>query len=151
MSLPFSSHSQSFLNLRRQIHAWPLLLSTRKEPMTDHTEKKCPKCGQYVRIPKKIGEWMLMACPSCGCEFQADLTVGVGRKKGLAQTIFEMPNEILSRLCRYFKSWINPLCKKRQTVAYRLQNKATDQKHFRFVWTQKKPTQKSGLRYVNLW
>ena len=69
--------------------------------MTDHTEKKCPKCGQQLRFPKNVGG-MLMACTSCGKKFGSDFKFGGVRKKGVLTTIFEFPSEILSRISRYF-------------------------------------------------
>ena len=72
--------------------------------MTDHTEKKCPKCGQMLRFPKGIGG-MLMACPSCGEKFKSDFKLGgVGRSApvDVVSTIFELPSKIVSRICRFF-------------------------------------------------
>ena len=72
--------------------------------MTEYTEKKCPKCGQRLRLPKNIGG-MLMACPSCGEEFHSDFKLGgAGRsvQRGIVTTIFEMPCEIMNRIGRYF-------------------------------------------------
>jgi predicted amidophosphoribosyltransferase len=76
-------------------------VKNKKTLMTDHTEKKCPKCGQQLRFPKNIGG-MLMACPSCGKKFSSDFKFGGIKRKGALQTVFELPNEILSRICRYF-------------------------------------------------
>jgi len=69
--------------------------------MTDYMEKKCPKCGQKLRLPKNIGG-MLMACPVCGNKFHSDFKLGGIRRKGAVRTVFEMPSEIISRICRYF-------------------------------------------------
>lgn len=79
------------------------LAKNEKLLMTDHTEKKCPKCGQQLRFPKNIGG-MLMACPSCGKKFSSDFKLGNVKRKGALQTVFELPNEILGRICRYFSS-----------------------------------------------
>ncbi|WP_155310925.1 hypothetical protein [Desulfosarcina ovata] len=72
--------------------------------MNDHTIKTCPKCGQQLRIPEKIGG-MLMACPSCGkklyTEFKLDHAGGGGRRNVFV-TLFEMPDTILSRIRRFF-------------------------------------------------
>jgi hypothetical protein len=43
-----------------------------------------------------------MACPSCGKKFSSDFKFGGIKRKGALQTVFELPNEILSRICRYF-------------------------------------------------
>jgi DNA-directed RNA polymerase subunit RPC12/RpoP len=72
--------------------------------MTDHTEKKCPKCGQQLRFPKNIGG-ILMACPSCGKKFYSDFKIGGIRgnsHQGILIKIFEMPAKIMSRIGRYF-------------------------------------------------
>jgi len=72
--------------------------------MTEHTEKKCPKCGQRLRFPKNIGG-MLMACPSCGEKFNSDFKLGGARqsaaRRGLFKTIFELPYKIVSRIGRH--------------------------------------------------
>ncbi len=73
--------------------------------MTEHTEKKCPKCGQQLRFPKNIGG-MLMACPSCGKKFHSDFKLGGARQRaahqGLLTTLFELPYKIISRIVRLF-------------------------------------------------
>jgi DNA-directed RNA polymerase subunit RPC12/RpoP len=74
--------------------------------MTDYIEKKCPKCGQQLRIPKDIGG-VLMACPSCGEKFHSDFKLGGIRKnaqRGILMTVFEMPGKIMDRIVRYFSS-----------------------------------------------
>lgn len=71
--------------------------------MADNIEMKCPECGQQLRFPKTIGG-MLMACPSFGKKFSSDFKLGGVKRKGLLQTIFELPNEILGRICRYLNS-----------------------------------------------
>jgi DNA-directed RNA polymerase subunit RPC12/RpoP len=74
--------------------------------MAEHTEKKCPKCGQILRFPKNIGG-MLMACPSCGNKFHSDFKLGGTRRsepEGMVAKVFGMPYDILSRFCRYFRS-----------------------------------------------
>jgi predicted nucleic-acid-binding Zn-ribbon protein len=74
--------------------------------MDDHTVRKCPKCGQRLRIPEKLGG-MLMACPSCGnklySEFKLRHTGSGGHRNGFI-TLFEMPDTILSRIRRIFTS-----------------------------------------------
>lgn len=76
------------------------------KPMGDHTVETCPKCGQQLRIPEKIGG-MLMACPSCGnklySEFKLRHTGSGGHRNGFI-TFFEMPGTILSRIRRFFTS-----------------------------------------------
>jgi len=73
--------------------------------MTEHTEKKCPECGQRLRFPKNLGG-MLMACPSCGKKFHSDFKIGGVRQsvthKGLFITLFELPYKIISRIGRLF-------------------------------------------------
>jgi predicted amidophosphoribosyltransferase len=72
--------------------------------MTDHTEKQCPQCGQQLRFPQNVGG-ILMACPTCGNTFHSDFKLGsVGKctPRSVPATIFEMPNEILKRIGRYF-------------------------------------------------
>ncbi len=74
--------------------------------MTDSTEAQCSKCGQKLKFPKNIGG-MLMACPSCGNKFYSDFKLNGIRKstnRGIMTTIFEMPNEIVMRIWRYFTS-----------------------------------------------
>lgn len=72
--------------------------------MTEHTEKKCPKCGQLLRFPEDMGG-MLMACPSCGEKFHSDFKLGGIRPgnahRGLFMTIFELPNIIITRISRF--------------------------------------------------
>jgi DNA-directed RNA polymerase subunit RPC12/RpoP len=73
--------------------------------MNEYTEKKCLKCGQELRFPKNIGG-MLMACPSCGNKFQSDFKLGGIRRsgqKGIVKNLFELPSEMVLRICRYFK------------------------------------------------
>jgi DNA-directed RNA polymerase subunit RPC12/RpoP len=71
--------------------------------MTEHTEKKCPKCGQQLRLPKNVGG-ILMACPSCGEKFHSDFKIGGIRqsasRSGLFTTIFNLPDKILSHIGR---------------------------------------------------
>lgn len=71
--------------------------------MTGHTEKKCPKCGQQLRLPKNVGG-VLMACPTCGEKFHSDFKLGGTRQsaphRGLFTTIFELPYKIVSYLGR---------------------------------------------------
>ncbi|WP_163337163.1 zinc ribbon domain-containing protein [Desulfopila sp. IMCC35008] len=73
--------------------------------MTEYTEKKCPECGQRLRIPKHIGG-MLMSCPSCGKKFHSDFKLGGARQSaappGLFTTIFELPYKIMSRIAHFF-------------------------------------------------
>jgi DNA-directed RNA polymerase subunit RPC12/RpoP len=72
--------------------------------MADHTETKCPKCGQQLRIPGHIGG-MLMACPTCGQKFYSDFKLGPpGSSQPLAKgsRVFGMPYELMRRFCRYF-------------------------------------------------
>ncbi len=72
------------------------------------TEKKCPKCGQQLRLPENIGV-MLMACPSYGDKFHSDFKLGsTGRRVnwGVFATLFEMPCKIMNRIGRYFSSHI---------------------------------------------
>ncbi|KAF0187799.1 MAG: hypothetical protein FD168_2328 [Desulfobulbaceae bacterium] len=72
--------------------------------MTEYTEKKCPKCGQQLRIPKDIGG-MLMACPTCGDTFHSDFKLAVpGRRKPqeVVVEVFELPGKILQRITRFF-------------------------------------------------
>ena len=72
--------------------------------MTEYTKKKCPACGQQLRIPRNVGG-MLMACPSCGAKFHSDFKLGGARKRpakrGLFITIFELPYNIVSALGRF--------------------------------------------------
>ena len=73
--------------------------------MTDYIEKKCPKCGQQLRLPGNIGG-MLMACPSCGNKFHSDFKLGCTRKSNKhldkLNMIFGLPYEIMRRICRFF-------------------------------------------------
>ncbi len=66
--------------------------------MTDHIEKRCPKCGQQLRIPKNIGG-VLMVCPTCGKKIHSDFKLsGVTRRvprRNIFKDIFEMPDKIL--------------------------------------------------------
>jgi predicted amidophosphoribosyltransferase len=72
--------------------------------MTDFTEKKCPKCGQQLRFPKNVGG-ILMACPSCGKKFSSDFKLGgVRKQKGIFMTIFEIPQSIINKIERYFRT-----------------------------------------------
>jgi len=71
--------------------------------MTEYTEKKCPKCGQQLRIPSNVGG-MLMACPSCGEKFHSDFKFGGARQSaassGLLSTVFEFPYKVICRIGR---------------------------------------------------
>ena len=71
--------------------------------MTEHTEKKCPKCGQRLRFAKNVGG-VLMACPSCGEKFSSDFKLGSAKQsaahRGLFITLFELPYKIVSRIGR---------------------------------------------------
>ncbi len=78
--------------------------------MTEHTEKKCPECGQRLRFPKNVGG-LVMACPSCGKKFSSDFKLGSAKRRGvhrkqspaqrgLLMTIFELPSNIVSRIAR---------------------------------------------------
>ncbi len=72
--------------------------------MTDFTEKKCQKCGQQLRIPKKIGG-LLMICPSCGEKIHSDFKLGGVRpnvRRGIIATVFELPYTFLRRISNYF-------------------------------------------------
>ena len=66
--------------------------------MTDHIEKSCPKCGQQLRIPKKVGG-VLMVCPSCGKKIHSDFKLGgVTRSvphRNILRDLFELPYNIL--------------------------------------------------------
>ena len=72
--------------------------------MTDHTEKKCPNCGQQLRLPKNVGG-LLMVCPTCGEKIHSDFKLGGTRKsaahRGLFTTIFELPYDIMTRIGRF--------------------------------------------------
>ena len=78
--------------------------------MAEHTEKKCPKCGQRLRFPKNVGG-LVMACPSCGEKFKSDFKLGGAKRssvhrrqtpaqRSLLMTIFELPSTIVSRIAR---------------------------------------------------
>ena len=71
--------------------------------MMDYTEKKCPKCGQRLRLPKNIGG-IVMACPTCGNKFHSDFKLG-GIKKNThvnaLTNIFEWPYKTLKRIARF--------------------------------------------------
>lgn len=72
--------------------------------MDDYTEKNCPKCGQRLRIPRRIGG-MLMACPSCGNKFASDFKVGQAKRRTHRKSfidIFMMPERVLRRIVRFF-------------------------------------------------
>jgi uncharacterized paraquat-inducible protein A len=77
---------------------------TSNHAMTDHTEKKCPECGQMLRFPTHIGG-LLMACPSCGTKFYSDFKLGSVGERAPQNTItyiFEMPSTFLRRMYRFF-------------------------------------------------
>ena len=73
--------------------------------MTEHSETKCPNCGQKLRVPKNVGG-LLMACPTCGEKFHSDFKIGsTGQRaapRGLFITIFEFPYKMVSRMGRFF-------------------------------------------------
>ena len=72
--------------------------------MTAYTKKKCPKCGQQLLFPENIGG-LLMACPTCGNNFQSDFKLGGVRKsvnRTILSNIFEMPYKIVSRIYQFF-------------------------------------------------
>lgn len=73
--------------------------------MTDSIEKTCPECGQRMRIPRNVGG-VVMACPECGKKFYSDFKVGgADENNGItAESIFEMPTSLLSKLSRLFRS-----------------------------------------------
>jgi len=73
--------------------------------MSDHIEKRCPKCGQQLRIPKSIGG-VLMVCPSCGEKIKSDFKLGGVRRsghRGIVTTIFELPYNILKSFSSFFR------------------------------------------------
>lgn len=67
---------------------------------TKYIEKKCPSCGQRLRVPEEVGG-VLMECPSCGQKLHSDFKIkGVPSKtslqktsyqKNIFMTIFELP------------------------------------------------------------
>jgi hypothetical protein len=72
--------------------------------MTGHTEKKCPHCGQMLRVPTDKGG-ITMVCPSCGNKIHSDFKFGGVRQKtskNIFITIFEMPYKILSSIIQFF-------------------------------------------------
>jgi len=74
--------------------------------MSDYIFKTCPKCGQQLRFPKRIGG-MLMACPSCKTKFASDFKIGSTGKtetRGVLPTIFELPSTLLERILQFFFS-----------------------------------------------
>ncbi len=74
--------------------------------MSEHIERKCPKCGQMLRFPTKVGG-MLMACPSCGQKFHSDFRMKEAKgnaPQDLVIKIFEMPSKFVDRIGRYFSS-----------------------------------------------
>lgn len=75
---------------------WTAIVSDKT--MSDHIEKRCPKCGQQLRIPKNIGG-VLMVCPSCGKKIHSDFRLsGLTRRVphgNILKDIFEMPYKFL--------------------------------------------------------
>lgn len=74
--------------------------------MTGHTEKKCPSCGQKLRIPTNKGG-ITMVCPSCGNKIDSDFILSGVRKntgKNTFVTIFEMPSWVFNFVMRIFSS-----------------------------------------------
>ena len=74
--------------------------------MSEYIVKNCPKCGQQLRFPKRIGG-MLMACPSCKTKLASDFKIGSTKKSesgGTLTTIFEIPSTLLERIIRFFVS-----------------------------------------------
>jgi predicted RNA-binding Zn-ribbon protein involved in translation (DUF1610 family) len=67
--------------------------------MIDHIEKRCPECGQQLRIPKNVGG-VLMVCPSCGKKIHSDFRLGgVTRRvprQNVLKDIFYLPYKIVS-------------------------------------------------------
>lgn len=80
---------------------------------TEHIEKKCPNCGQRLRVPKKVGG-VLMECPSCGQKMHSDFKIkGVDSdvslqksqfKKNIFMVIFELPYTVYQYLKRKYFS-----------------------------------------------
>ncbi len=83
--------------------------------MEKFVEKKCPSCGQRLRIPEGIGG-MLMKCPSCGEKIHSDFRLKEGKNlngklhkapssgASLIKTIFELPTTVAAYLKRLFFS-----------------------------------------------
>ena len=74
--------------------------------MNDYTELKCPKCGQMLRIPNRVGG-ITMICPSCSNKIHSDFKFGGVKqrtRKNILVTIFEMPNRIVQFISSYFSS-----------------------------------------------
>lgn len=74
--------------------------------MSDYNKMDCPKCGQQLRIPKKIGG-ILMACPSCGKKINSDFKLTAARRsspQGIFMYIFEMPDRMLQSLLHWLSS-----------------------------------------------
>jgi tRNA(Ile2) C34 agmatinyltransferase TiaS len=83
--------------------------------MEKYVEKRCPSCGQRLRVPVGIGG-MLMKCPSCGEKIHSDFKLkGVKHEngklhkapssgRGLLSIIFELPTTIVAYCKRIFFS-----------------------------------------------
>jgi len=70
--------------------------------MAEYTEKQCPKCGQQLRLPTKVGG-VVMACPSCGKEFYSDFKlgrVGRGTRRGMRAGFLEVLDGMRKRIFR---------------------------------------------------
>lgn len=72
--------------------------------MVEHQIKKCPKCGQRLRVPAKIGG-MLMACPSCKAKLHTDFKIGGVNKRDKCKGVelFELPSTIIEKILKYLK------------------------------------------------
>jgi transposase len=71
--------------------------------MIDYTEKKCPECGQRLRLPENIGG-IVMECPTCGNKFHSDFKLGSIRRNkhvNALTNIFEWPYKTLKRIARF--------------------------------------------------
>lgn len=79
--------------------------------MSDDKIKKCPKCGQKLRIPGHIGG-IVMVCPMCKEKIHSDFRIGQEKsqlptvrqptKKNILIDIFEMPGKLLDALVHLF-------------------------------------------------
>lgn len=73
--------------------------------MTNYYERKCPKCGQRLRIPENVGG-VTMVCPTCGHKMASDFKVGhpqSQKSEGFVQLFiaaFEFPVRLLERFVR---------------------------------------------------
>jgi len=77
--------------------------------MSEDKIKRCPKCGQKLRIPDNVGG-ILMVCPMCKEKIHSDFKIGTGKsvtvankqQKNIFVQLFELPGLLMDKIVLFF-------------------------------------------------